>query len=349
MSVSSFKVDVHTHPLPKIWRRQALIDAGYNATTDDDLFVDGSRTPNFTLDSYLQERIAHGCNFSILSITAPGVNFLRGNLQAKKLARELNEQMSVWAKQHPKQLGAFGILPLPDLVASHEEIRFCLDDLGFEGIGLYTNVNGIYLGDESLDPIMEELNRRRAVAFVHPVGPPEAPLLPDMSLPVIEYIFDRTRAIGNLLFTQTRKRYTDIKFIFSHGGGALPFLADRLALQSTLPFQGGRNFNESLAEMQGYYYDTAVTIGAPQFAALKAFVGSGKMLTGSDFLRLMVFVANHMASLKIRTCQGVLFQVAQNALTGFDGFSEEDRQKIGGKNAFTLFPTLRQKFPELSL
>ncbi len=190
--------------------------------------------------------------------------------------------MSGWARDYPQRLGAFGILPLPDINASLEEIRYCLDDLDFEGIGLYTNVNGVYLGDKALDPIMGELDRRGAVAFVHPAAPPESPSLPVMSLPVIEYTFDTTRAIGNLLFTQTRKRYPNIKMIFSHGGGALPFLAQRLALQSTLPFHGGRKFDESYAEMQGYYYDTAVTIGGPQFAALKAFVGSGKMLTGSD-------------------------------------------------------------------
>jgi len=243
-------------------------------------------------------------------------------------------------------------LPLPDVNASLEEIRYCLDELHFEGIGLYTNVNGVYLGDKLLDPIMEELNRRRTVAFVHPAGPPEAPLLPGMSLPVIEYTFDTTRAIGNLLFTKTRQRYPDIQMIFSHGGGALPFLGDRLALQSTLPFHGGRNFNESLAELQGYYYDTAVIIGAAQFEALKAFVGSGKMLTGSDCKHTPCTPAlNHrllIMTLAEPYMPDTAIPVAQNALKKFDGFTEEDRQKIGWRNAFALFPILAQKFPEIA-
>lgn len=129
---------------------------------------------------------------------------------------------------------------------------------------------------------MEELNKRAAVVFVHPIAPPEAPRLYNMSLPVIEYTFDTTRTIGNLLFTQSRKRFPDIKFIFSHGGGALPFLADRLAIQSTLPIAGGHSYNDSINELKGYYYDTAVVIGDPQFAALKALVGADKLLTGSD-------------------------------------------------------------------
>lgn len=281
MAGTSFKVDVHTHPVPDFYKA-ALLDAGYQATSVSDIFVDGFRTPDFTVESYLQERLEHGYNFSIMSITAPGVCFLKGNHRAKTLARELNDQMSAWSKQYPMQLGAFGILPLPDLEASLAEIAYCLDELQFHGIGLYTNVNGVYLGDSFLDPIMEELDRRGATAFVHPAGPPQSPALQNMSLPVIEYTFDTTRAIGNLLFTGTRKRFPNIKIIFSHGSGALPFLADRLAIQSTLPFHGGRQYNESLAELQHYYYDTAVVTGSPQLAAVKEFVGSGQMLTGSD-------------------------------------------------------------------
>ncbi|KPI46058.1 2-amino-3-carboxymuconate-6-semialdehyde decarboxylase [Cyphellophora attinorum] len=325
-----FQVDVHTHPIPDFYK-EALVAAGYNATSTGDVFVDGFRTPNFTIDSYLQERIADAYNYSILSITAPGVSFLKGNYQAASLARRLNDQMSTWAKEYPQQLGAFGILPLPDTEASLAEIKYCLDELHFEGIGLYTNVNGAYLGDPSLDPIMEELDRRGATAFVHPAGPPQSPALPGMSLPVIEYTFDTTRAIANLLFTQTRRRYPNINLIFSHGGGALPFLADRLAVQTTLPFQGGRNFNESYAELQTYYYDTAVTLGNPQFAALKEFVGADRLLTGSDYPYV----------------PGPLVPWIQGRFAKYDGFTDQDREKIGWRNAFKLFPGLAKKFPEL--
>lgn len=280
-STDNFRVDVHTHPIPDFYK-EALIEAGNPATSSSEVFVDGFKTPDFTMETYLQERSEHGYNYSILSITAPGVNFLNGNYQAQSLARKLNVQMAAWAKEQPMKLGAFGILPLPDIEASLAEIAYCLDELQFEGIGLYTNVNGLYLGDPALDRIFQELDHRGATAFVHPAGPPQSPVFKNMSLPVIEYTFDTTRAIANLLFTQARKRFPNINIIFSHGGGALPFLADRLALQTTLPFQGGRDLNESYSELQHYYYDTAVTIGNPQFAALKEFVGADRLLTGSD-------------------------------------------------------------------
>lgn len=119
---SNFTVDVHTHPIPDFYRN-ALIDAGYTAATRSDIFVDGFRTPNFTMQEYIASRERYGYSFSILSITAPGVSFLHGNLRAKELARRLNDQMSEWIQQYPQQLGAFGILPLLDIESSLEEIK----------------------------------------------------------------------------------------------------------------------------------------------------------------------------------------------------------------------------------
>ena len=119
---SNFIVDVHTHPIPDFYG-DALIDAGYPASIRSDVIVDGFRTPNFTIQEYLASREEFGYSFSILSITAPGVSFLHGNLRAKELARRLNDQMSKWTQQYPKQLGAFGILPLLDIESSLEEIR----------------------------------------------------------------------------------------------------------------------------------------------------------------------------------------------------------------------------------
>ncbi len=97
---------------------------------------------------------------------------------------------------------------------------------------------------------------------------------------MIEYPFDSTRAITNVLWTKATKRFPDVKLIFSHGGGALPFLASRLALQTTFPFHGGWDYDESLEVLKSLYYDIAVSTSAPQIAALKALVGSDKILFG---------------------------------------------------------------------
>lgn len=280
-SFANFKIDVHTHPVPEFYR-EALVDAGYSARNLSDVFVDGFRTPNFDIKSYVDERVEHGYGFSVLSITAPGVSFLHGSYRAEELARQLNQEMQSYRKAYPDQIGAFCILPLPDIQSSLEEIKYCLDELKFEGVGLYTNYDGVYLGDAQLDPILEELDRRGCPVLVHPTNPQRAPTLTGVSLPVIEYPFDTTRAITNLLWVRARERFPNIKLIFSHGGGALPFLADRLGVQTTLPFHGGREYADSMKELRSYYYDTAVVFGAPQIAALKEFVGADRILTGSD-------------------------------------------------------------------
>ena len=128
------------------------------------------------------------------------------------------------------------------------------------------------------------------MVFVHPTNPTPEIKLGRVSSPVIEYTFDTTRAITNLLFTGTRKRFPDMKIIFSHGGGALPFMAHRLGLQSTLPFHGGYNYDESLDELKSYYYDLAVSGSTPQLAALHALVGSEKLLAGSDCMGFYEYV-----------------------------------------------------------
>jgi 6-methylsalicylate decarboxylase len=114
-------IDVHTHVVPDTWRK-ALLGAG-TPTRGELLICDGFVTPEWTLESYLKNREDLGIDCSIVSITAPGVGFLKGNSEAKNLARKLNEEMDAMIKLHPKKLGAFCVLPLPDVDAALEEIR----------------------------------------------------------------------------------------------------------------------------------------------------------------------------------------------------------------------------------
>jgi predicted TIM-barrel fold metal-dependent hydrolase len=119
---SSFKLDVHSHVVPDIYR-QALIDAGY-PVKNGTLFTDGFPVPSWDLESHIAAMDTNGVNYSTISISAPGVNFLADDCcSASIVARQLNLAMYNYTQAYPTRLGAMCILPLPDIEASLAEIE----------------------------------------------------------------------------------------------------------------------------------------------------------------------------------------------------------------------------------
>jgi predicted TIM-barrel fold metal-dependent hydrolase len=167
-----------------------------------------------------------------------------------------------------------------------------MDTLGFAGVGLFTNHDGVYLGDPNLDPIFDLLSARNLTAFVHPTVPN---CWKDVSLgnapPLIEFPFDTMRAIMNLFLTGTRARYQYINMILSHGGGVLPFLAERVAYSVEKPAFGGYRPEDVLDQFKGYFFDTASTVSRPQLAALDEFGVAGRLMTGTDCRPLPFFLS----------------------------------------------------------
>ena len=176
----------------------------------------------------------------------------------RDVSRDCNEFQARMAQDHPSRLGAFALLPLPDVDGTLEEISYALDVLRLDGVGLFSSVNDRYLGDPSFDPVFDELNRRKAVVFIHPTHC-EAPEHTGLHAPpfVVEYVFDTTRAIVNLVFTGTLKRCPDICFIVAHGGGAVPFLAQRIAMMEG--HRGAKMFTGVLPALRALFYETAST------------------------------------------------------------------------------------------
>lgn len=120
----NFRVDVHTHIFPAFYK-QALLDAGFPTNAAGNVLTDGFPAPNFTIEGLVYERVKRGYNYSVLSISSPGVHFLKGQA-SKELARRLNDEMASYIRAYPKQLGAFGALPLPDVQASLDEIKVAI-------------------------------------------------------------------------------------------------------------------------------------------------------------------------------------------------------------------------------
>ena len=231
----------------------------------------------------LEEMDRAGTRLGMLSLTAPGVWFGE-KIQARKLARDSNEYFARLVADQPKRFGFFAALPLPDVEGSLQEIAYGLDTLKADGIEVFTSSGGTYLGDPLLDPVFQELNRRKAVVFVHP---PTAQccvnLVPGIPDTVIEGQTDTTRAIAGMIFGGASQRFPAIRMIFCHAGGTMPSVNERLVLLAKTPRYQQVLPGGFLAEAAKFYYDTATTSNAVTTAALRKLVPTSHIVFGTDF------------------------------------------------------------------
>ena len=174
------------------------------------------------------------------SIASPGVYF--GDIAfAVRLARECNEDAARMIADHPSRFGAFAILPLPDVGAAIREAEYALDTLKLEGICLLSHVGERHLGQPEENELYAELDRRKAVVFVHPLRN-KSKNMPAYAYPSgsTELVLDTTRAIHNLLWNGTFGKYPNIRWIMPHGGGTIPFLVYRMSAMDDNPAGAGR-------------------------------------------------------------------------------------------------------------
>ena len=124
---------------------------------------------------------------------------------------------------------------------------------------LLANSAGMYLGDPELDPLMEELDARNAVAFVHP-GTLPGPSIEGIPPFAADFLLDTSRAAFNLVRNDVIRRFPRIRFILSHAGGFVPYAAHRMAL--TIAGETGRRLNDILDDFRSFYFDIALS-GSP--------------------------------------------------------------------------------------
>jgi predicted TIM-barrel fold metal-dependent hydrolase len=222
-----------------------------------------------------------GIESAVLSVSAPGID-MATSAQTARLARECNEAQARMARDHPKRFGFLAILPLPDIDASLAEIEHAFGPLSADGAVMMSNYAGEYIGSEKFWPVFEALNRRNAVAFFHPTLPHNFRGFPGVSLSTMEFPYDTGRAIMSMLYHGTPEKFGNVRMIWSHAGGAMPYLAGRTAVLS----QRNRNFRLSgdklVPAMRSFYYDATQSLSAPTFAALRALVPLERILFGSD-------------------------------------------------------------------
>ncbi|WPC44038.1 amidohydrolase family protein [Clostridium sp. JS66] len=277
------KIDMHTHYLPQAYK-DALLNRGEKNP-------DGFPTPKWDPEVHLKIMEQLGISRSMLSISSPHINFGDRNA-AKILARKVNEDGAELVKKYPGRFGLFASLPLPNVEDSIEEIQYAKEILHVDGFALPTNTQGVYLGNPCLDPVFEELNRHKAVVVLHPNKPSSVPenVAEGLPIPMMEFLFDTTRTVINMILKGTLKKFPDIKFIIPHAGAFLPILADRIAGAIQIaPHSFGENVKleenriDIYDALKNLYYDIAGVCLPRQLAVLLQIVNVDHLLYGSDY------------------------------------------------------------------
>ncbi|HLH87698.1 MAG TPA: amidohydrolase family protein [Xanthobacteraceae bacterium] len=277
----------------------------------------------WTVEKSLADMDAGGVATAIVSISEPSVFF--GNYDAaRKLARETNDFAARMIAEHPGRFGLFATVPLPDVGGALLEIAYALDTLKADGICMMTDYDGKFLGDPAFTPVMEELNRRKAVVYTHPFRNACCRnLVPDVFEPTIELGTDTTRTIASLIFSGTAARFPDIRFIFSHAGGTAPYLVQRFTYLAQARKDLQARFPEGpIHYLQKFYYDTASASTVYPLASLTRLVKPTQILFGTDF--------------PFATAKGTADDLRATGI-----FSDADLAAIDRGNAAELMPKYR--------
>lgn len=304
-------IDVHHHVVPPPW-----VEAVKRAKLDNPPMT------GWTPEKSLADMDAAGTATAILSPMPPQVGFLPP-VEAAKVARESNEWSRQLAKDHPGRFGIFAMLPMPNIDESLKEIEYAFDTLKVDGVGVMTNYGDKWLGYPEFAPVFEELNRRKAVVYTHPMSPACCVNLvkgvPDAA---VDWGADTTRTLTSLIFSGASAKYADVNFIFSHGGGVITAVAERLHIQmvSTPPYKGKFTRDTVDHELKRFYYDTAQVANDVTVQALAKLVPVSQILFGTDFpYRTSI---EHITGLTAR-------------------FNTKDLAAIGRANALRILPAWR--------
>ena len=311
--MDSFKprIDLHAHYIPTPYRKM-LESRGINKP-------DGFPLPKWDLSTQLEIMDWVNIVYAALTISSPHAHY--GDAQESiDVVRASNEEGLSMARQYPDKLGIMATLPLPEIEASISEIEFAVKE-GAVGFVMPSHAQGVYLGDERLEPVFECLNKHKAVLTFHPTTPPIVPpnVLTGVPYPVHEFFFDTTRAVSNMIYNGVIKRYPDIKYVIPHAGAALPLMAHRID-QSYSGSLAERNIN-IFDDLRTFYYDLAGHAVFNQLDILLKTTDISHLLYGSDAPH-----SPHRAMIERAT-----------ELEETNKLTDEDRDAIYTKNARKLF------------
>ena len=307
-----YRIDVHHHIAPPAY--SAALKAMMRGHA------------RWSVQASLEDMDKSGIATALTSLINPGLQAWPKDVAgARKIARESNEYAAQLKRDHPGRFGSFAAIPFPDVDGCMREIEYAYDTLKAEGIYLWTSYGGKLLGDPEFFPILEELNRRKAVIYTHPATPACCgSVMPWISINAIEGPVDTTRTMISLIFHGgAASRFPDIRWIFSHSGGVTPFLLSRFERHIIEDKKAkGMAPNGLMHELTKFYYDTAQGNHPGALDALRRIIPVSHIVYGTDF--------------PFRDGAEI-----NNGLSGYGAFSGGDLAAIERENALRLFPGLK--------
>ncbi len=265
-SAASPIIDVHAHFQPAVLRALGM-PGPMNA---------------WSLQKHLDDMGAAGVTRSLLSITTPGVP--ETGERARMLARGTNDEAAKLAADNGGRIGFFIAVPMDNVDAALKEIEYGFDVLKAPGVGLFTSYGAQWLGDKRFDPVFQELNRRKAIVYAHPnTASCCERLIPEVADTVIEYGTDTTRAIASYVYRGAAHRYPDVRMVWSHSGGTMPFLIERFDGADRGPAAKAQAPEGFRALAARFFYDIAQSTQAIPSRALRELVPVDHIVFGSDY------------------------------------------------------------------
>lgn len=317
-------IDVHAHALLPIWLQAAARARGQTSGT---LMIAGMPAPDWSPQAQLAVMDRHGIAASVLSWPS-ATSFLRGE-PARRLARDMNEQLAEIVARHPGRFGAFAVLPLDDMDAAIAEMAYALDVLGMDGVSSSTHVDGIYLGDARYDTWFAEMDRRGCTLFVHPTTPRGFDLVGmGLNASILEFMFDSTRMATHMVVSGAKARFPGVKMICTHGGGTVPYLVSRVSvLAPHFAMLEGRSIpsaEELIAGYASFHYDLTASTSAAQQDAMRQLVPASQLMMGFDYPMM------HPSTIA----------PSQRRFAAYTGWNDEERRAILHGTAQRLLPRL---------
>jgi 6-methylsalicylate decarboxylase len=289
---SAFRIDVHCHLIPDFYRVSLAANGIFTAG--------GIPIPPWSPQLAVGFMDEYAIQTQVLSISEPGVYYLADIAERQAMATQINNYMTDTLINSSDPLlrgrfGGFAVLPLGDLNNPQDvanacaEARRAITELKMDGIGVFSNYHGVYMGDPRFVPLFETLNELEAFVFLHPVTPSAVPTIPVLSsfTFLYEFPFDTTRAAVNMLYNGVFDLYPKIRWLLAHAGGALPFLANRVSVLTIYPVLAQNLdipslYNQNL-DFSKLYYDTALSPAPSAMQSVKAVTDVSHIMFATDW------------------------------------------------------------------